>query len=469
MTMAQTTFYIGKTVNNAGESEINLRLYVSRDVRIRVGSGIWIDRKRWGKKNDINIPLIQGEEREILLGKRATLKTLTDYLENIINTSEDKNAISRDLIEKEIKKFHRPTRKKSVQIEESFFDVMEKYLSTHKLSEPRRKNFKVIVRSLRRFELFKKKEGYRNFKLTFANLSLDILQQIEDFLGNEKDAFLKYPDIYDEIPYSSKIAVKTPKRKRPPTVDKDGNIVPKGMPKPRGQNSVADMMIRFRSFIIWANDNGYTTNNPFKNFTVGEIVYGTPIYISNNERNRLLEADFSDDKELETQRDIFVFQCLIGCRVSDLYKMTYNSIIDDAIEYIPRKTKEERAITVRVPLNDTAKSLIDKYKDYERGSLFPFNTEQDYNRKIKEAFRKAGLDRMVTVLDQQTREEIQKPIYEVASSHMARRSFIGNIYKKVKDPNLVGALSGHKEGSKAFARYRTIDDDMKKELISMLE
>jgi hypothetical protein len=52
---------------------------------------------------------------------------------------------------------------------------------------------------------------------------------------------------------------------------------------------------------------------------------------------------------------------------------------------------------------------------------------------------------------------------------MARRSFIGNIYKQVKDPNLVGALSGHKEESKAFARYRTIDDDMKKELIGMLE
>lgn len=51
---------------------------------------------------------------------------------------------------------------------------------------------------------------------------------------------------------------------------------------------------------------------------------------------------------------------------------------------------------------------------------------------------------------------------------LPRRSFIGNIYKKVKDPNLVGALNGHKEGSKAFARYRTIDDDMKKELIDLL-
>ena len=468
-TMAQTNFYLGKIINNAGESEINLRLYVSRDVRIRAGSGIWVDRKRWGKKNDINIPLIQGEERELLLEKRSKLKALTDYLENIINTSEDKSTIDRSFIEKQIKKFHKPTRKSVAPTEESFFDVMGKYLSTHKLSVARQKNFKVIMRSLRRFELFKKKEGHRGFKMSFANLSVDMLHQIEDFLGNEKDAFLKYPDIYEEIPYSTKVAVKTPKRKRPPRLDENGNEIPKGMPKPRGQNSVADMMLRFRSFIIWANDNGYTSNNPFKHFTIGEIVYGTPIYITNRERNRLLETDLSDNKELETQRDIFVFQCLIGCRVSDLYKMTYKSIIDGAIEYIPRKTKEDRAITVRVPLNDTAKRLITKYQDYERGSLFPFNTEQDYNRKIKEAFKRAGLDRMVTVLDQQTREEIQKPLYEVASSHMARRSFIGNIYKKVKDPNLVGALSGHKEGSKVFARYRTFDDDMKKELIGMLE
>jgi len=173
------------------------------------------------------------------------------------------------------------------------------------------------------------------------------------------------------------------------------------MPKPRGQNSVADMMLRFRSFIIWANDNEYTINNPFKHYTVGEIVCGTPIYIINDERNRLLETDLSDNKELGTQRDIFVFQCLIGCRVSDLYKMTYNSIIDNAIEYIPRKAKEERAITVRVPLNETAKQLIDKYKDYKRGSLFPFNTE-------KESFKRAGSDRMVTILDQQSRNEVMK-------------------------------------------------------------
>lgn len=40
---------------------------------------------------------------------------------------------------------------------------------------------------------------------------------------------------------------------------------------------------------------------------------------------------------------------------------------------------------------------------------------------------------------------------------------------ELSTPNLVGSLSGHKEGSKAFARYRDIDEDMKKELVDLLD
>ena len=57
----------------------------------------------------------------------------------------------------------------------------------------------------------------------------------------------------------------------------------------------------------------------------------------------------------------------------------------------------------------------------------------------------------------------------VPLNNMARRTFIGNIYKKVKDPNLVASLTGHTEGSKAFSRYRDIDTEMKRELVGMLE
>ena len=83
--------------------------------------------------------------------------------------------------------------------------------------------------------------------------------------------------------------------------------------------------------------------------------------------------------------------------------------------------------------------------------------------------RLAGIDRKVTVINSLTREEEQHPIWEVASSHMARRVLVGNLYKELKDPNLIAKISGHVENSKAFNRYRNIDEEMAKEVILKLE
>ena len=67
------------------------------------------------------------------------------------------------------------------------------------------------------------------------------------------------------------------------------------------------------------------------------------------------------------------------------------------------------------------------------------------------------------------RTDVKVQTNAIASSHMARRTFIGNIYKLVKDPNLISDLTGHVEGSRAFTRYRTIDIDLKKDLVKILE
>jgi len=212
-----------------------------------------------------------------------------------------------------------------------------------------------------------------------------------------------------------------------------------------------------------------TTNNPFKGFSIDGEVYGTPFYISIEERNNLYNFDLSERPQLAIQRDIFIFHCLIGCRIGDLYSLTKSSIINGGVEYIARKTKEGNPVTVRVPLNTTAKEILSRYPVNDGEKLLPFISEQNYNNAIKEMFAIAGLTRIVTVLNPATREEEKRPLNEIASSHIARRCFIGNLYKKVKDPNLVGNLSGHKEGSRAFARYREIDEEMKQDLVKMLE
>ena len=48
------------------------------------------------------------------------------------------------------------------------------------------------------------------------------------------------------------------------------------------------------------------------------------------------------------------------------------------------------------------------------------------------------------------------------------RTWQGAVPLGISIRNFVGALSGHKECSKAFAQYQAIDDDMKKELIDLL-
>jgi hypothetical protein len=43
--------------------------------------------------------------------------------------------------------------------------------------------------------------------------------------------------------------------------------------------------------------------------------------------------------------------------------MTKRSIIDGAVEYMPRKTKDGNPVVVRVPLLTATKEILDKYKD----------------------------------------------------------------------------------------------------------
>lgn len=71
-------------------------------------------------------------------------------------------------------------------------------------------------------------------------------------------------------------------------------------------------------------------------------------------------------------------------------------------------------------------------------------------------FLKAKLTRSVTVINSVTSEPEVRSLNVAASSHLTRRTFVGNLYKQVKDPNIVGSLSGHKEGGKTFSRYHKL-------------
>lgn len=435
--MATVTAFVRTSMKRTGKVNVRFRLSDGRSIQLFHRSEIEVEPEFFdAQKQEIKAKIIYDKD------ERTKFNNAVADRKKLIRSIYDKShEITSEKLDIEIDKSLHPENYKiegEVELSQNFFEIFDEFLKKHKLSEGRFAHFKVLKRALMRYELYKKS------KLDINTVSPDIIRDIENFLKDENSIFEKFPEIYELIPESRS-------------------------PQSRGQNTVSGMLVKLRTFFIWAVDNNRVQKNPFKGYSIKSAIYGTPYYITIDERNKLYNFDFSHRPALAIQRDIFIFHCLIGCRISDLYGLTNASVINGAIEYIARKSKEDDPLTIRVPLNGTAKEILDRYADSDNEKLLPFISKTKYNDAIKDMFALAGLTRMVTVLNSTTREEEKRPLNEIASSHLARRCFIGNLYKKVKDPNLVGSLSGHKEGSKAFARYRNIDEEMKIDLVKMLE
>lgn len=235
----------------------------------------------------------------------------------------------------------------------------------------------------------------------------------------------------------------------------------------RSRNTISVKLKKLSAVCHYAVEKGYMKASPFGvgKYKIQGEVYGEPIYLTLAERNYLYE--FKDlNPTLAVQRDIFVFQCHIGCRVSDLLELTTENISEDGfLQYIQHKLRKSKPMVVRVPLSDTALEIIERYKGQPDGKLLPFINSQHYNRDIHDIFRIAGLKRVVMVQDPQTLETVPKQLWQVASSHIARRTFMANMFKETKSERITSAFTGHVSGSRAFSRYTSVDDEMKVEVL----
>lgn len=435
------TFFIRKkadTKDYENKTEIYLRLYHGKDIDQRAKTKLSINPNYWDAKRGLSKTNNQNKSEWKRINEE--IYKIRIFLEEQYSTKKG-TSFSSNWLSKTLNFYY--THKKSTSKSPDFFEVFEYFLKVHEISDVRRKNYNVLKRSLQRFERYKRIGKDKSYALRLQEINSDTIREFKDFFKNEYLLYEKHPDLFLAVPES-----------RPP--------------HKRGRNTIIDRLNRLHAFFEWCIKNEYIQKQPFDNVEIGSCNYGRPIYITLEERNQIMNFDLSLRPQLAIQRDIFIFQSLIGCRVSDLYRFTKKNLNDGAIDYIPHKTKDGHPITVHVPLNKHAIAILEKYTTEDREKLFPFISVQKYNDAIKEVFKACGINRIVVLLDQQTGEEVQKPIYEVASSHMARRTFIGNLYKQVKDQNLISSLSGHREGSRAFARYRDIDNEIKKEIINLL-
>ena len=393
----------------------------------------------------------QGYKSRVTMVRDEERRTLNDAVHDLCRTVSQeyfKGATS-DWLKKTIFCFHHPNAYKLTQAtvqETRLSKLVEEYISHKDFDKRQATSVRGLVGKIERFERFQRNvRKKKDYTMNVDNFTVDDLEAFQHYLIHENEYYHQYPQLYlgmDKWTAGTK----------------------------RSDNTLHTVFTRLRTVVRWCIHQGITKNNPFDVFEIPKAIFGTPFFLTIEERDRIWSHDFSNSPHLAMFRDMFIFQSLVGCRSSDLFKFTFENIHKGVLSFVPQKTKKKTTVSVQVPLNSKAMAILRKHKAGKKVSdnIFPRKQMNDYNLAIRAILKKCGINRTVTILNGKTNENEQKPISEVASSHMARRTFIGNLYKKVKDPLLISSLTGHVNGSRAFARYREIDEETKLELVNMI-
>lgn len=409
----------------AGKSELLVRFYAPNAVDLRAKSRIYVPHDDWNTQQQrLNIPRRNMNQHTIMLTQLQ--QQIDDLRAYILERFMADYYVNKSWLENVIAEFHHADAKNAPVL---IADTVEQYIAAHDILDTTARKYRVVENLLRRFSSAKHCPLYVG-QLTTA--------QIDDFVQ-----FLR----------------KETKRR------KSG----KDVIVERSQNTINTKLRCIRALCHWYVETGRAETNPFDRYKIPSDVYGTPTFLTLDERDKLYATHF-DSVAMETQKDIFVFQCHVGCRVSDLMSLTTANLTNDGfLQYIQQKLRKSKPIVVRVPLTDTAKEIIAKYAGQPDNRLLPFISDIKYNVAIKKVLRAAGITRTVIVQNKLTYEEEPRAICDIAASHLARRTFMGNMFKKVKSERIVSAFTGHAAHSQAFSRYTDVDDEMKRQIIQEIE
>lgn len=444
--MATITFRLSAKTDSQNFHQVLVRFFHGKTIDQFAKTNIFAPSKYWDEENQcVLVPRfrLMTPEKQDLIQKLTIINERVANLKSEISakykeTMESKRKFKKDWLKQVVGDFDRKGEKLM-----GFFDVFSNYIENHQpMSDHRRSQFWCLWRCLKRFSL------YEGEDLSLDEITPETLKNFREWLRDEHLLFrdesdTKYQGIFKEV-----------SEKRP--------VVQ------RGHNTIVSTLRMLRAFILDCvkDKNIPTTNNPFEEFSIGSEEYTTPYFLDWSEVQSLFAFDLSDNPQLAIQRDIFVFQCCVGCRVEDLMSLRPEDVIDGELCYIPQKTRKERQQLVTVPLRAEALTIVERYKGGKK--LLPFSSPQRYNIDIKSILSLAKINRKVSILNTISGETEQVPICTVASSHMARRTFVGNLYRVVQDPNIISEMSGHCKNSRAFSRYMDIDRGIKQSVLNKL-
>jgi len=217
------------------------------------------------------------------------------------------------------------------------------------------------------------------------------------------------------------------------------------------KNTIAVTLARLKAVLRRLYDQGVSKYNGNGIRASSELT--TAVYSSIEDIRQLMEYDFSNTPGLERVRDIYVLQCFIGLRYSDLA-----SILEEPKRFLRDiggnlffdiKTQKTGEVVV-IPVAQVVKKILEKY-GYTFGKCFSY---QYYNKSIKEIGRLAGLNQEISCSRTEggTRVDTVRLKWAMMSSHTARRTFATNAFLAGLPEKSIMVITGHKTHL-AFNKY----------------
>lgn len=265
-------------------------------------------------------------------------------------------------------------------------------------------------------------------------------------------------------------------------------------------NYVNKLFINLSQYLHYCKTNDYIKKKPkfSKNDTVDR---DEKIYLYKKEVHKLFKSskwDYVDEKDFsknphiyiiedvlegtrkekygeirkltnwEMVKDIFLFQCSIGCRYSDIPHFKVNHFDFNRktgmFSWIQQKTNKR----VNVPVNEVSGGIFRKYSRGKSLSqpLFPTLSIQKFNKSLKFLLKDLNFNRLVSYPKKISSHLINtedKFLWELISSHSGRRTFIKNMIDVgTMDYKTIMTMSGHKT-FKEFEKYISVSpNDLKK-------
>lgn len=219
-----------------------------------------------------------------------------------------------------------------------------------------------------------------------------------------------------------------------------------------------------QAFFRELEDTDEISHSPFRKISgerrrsIMHVMYDAPFFLKADEVRRVMTTEVP--AELQWAKDIFVLNCAIGCRIGDLLSLTMDkvSVSDDGIpyvHYVPSKTVRMMTVNQEVvtPLIRPALDIVMrtrlKLMDHK-----PHYGKQRYNKALRELLRICGINRTICLYDSKPDDNVYKPLYEVASSKLARKTHV-DMLNKVQINYYAAGL--HREGSNAVFRYTRLE------------